>query len=293
MTDANTNTKPNRDHSTDVHLNSQDNINPLLIPLLAAMEAGLNQLFAMDPETFAKLSRFRGQIIAFHITDIDQRLYFFPDDQGVQIICYYEGEPDTIISGSLPAFAKMAVAEENEKTRSVFKGDIQISGDMALGQHFQALFQQLDIDWEEHLSRITGDVIAHSLGNVARGLLGFGKKVSTSLGMDVSEYLQYETRDIASGPEIEHFNQQVDSIRNDVDRAEARLLRLEKMLSVNTGQTSDTTETAGKKKPVSQKTPVSQKKTIAGKKSSVKKSTATKTVTQTKRNNSRKKSTKK
>lgn len=287
MTDANTNTNPNRDHRTDVHLNSQDNINPLLIPLLAAMEAGLNQLFAMDPETFAKLSRFRGQIIAFYITDIDQRLYFFPDDQGVQIICHYEGEPDTIISGSLPAFAKMTVAEENEKTRSVFKGEIQISGDMALGQHFQALFQQLDIDWEEHLSRITGDVIAHSLGNVARGLLGFGKKVSTSLGMDVSEYLQYETRDIASGPEIEHFNQQVDSIRNDVDRAEARLLRLEQMLSANAGQTSDTIETAGKKKPVS------QKKTIGGKKSSVKKSTATKTVTQTKPNNSRKKSTKK
>ncbi len=209
----------------------QDDINPLLIPLLAAMEAALNQLFAMDPESFARLADFKGRIIAFHITDMDQWLYFFPDKQGMQIISHYEGEPDTVISGSLLAFAKMALAEDQEKTRSVFKGDIKITGDMALGQHFQALFQQLDIDWEEHLSHITGDVLAHSLGNVARGVLDFGKQLFNSLGMDVSEYLQYETRDIASGPEIQHFNQQVDTIRNDVERAEARIKRLEQALA--------------------------------------------------------------
>ncbi len=216
----------------DQKINSpQDDINPLLIPLLAAMEAALNQLFAMDPESFARLADFKGRIIAFHITDMDQWLYFFPDKQGMQIISHYEGEPDTVISGSLLAFARMALAEDQEKTRSVFKGDIKITGDMALGQHFQALFQQLDIDWEEHLSHITGDVIAHSLGNAARGVLGFGKQIFNSLGMDVSEYLQYETRDIASGPEIQHFNQQVDTIRNDVERAEARIKRLEQALA--------------------------------------------------------------
>ncbi len=209
----------------------QEHINPLLIPLLAAMEAALNQLFAMDPESFVRLADFKGRIIAFHITDMDQWLYFFPDKQGMQIISHYEGEPDTVISGSLLAFAKMVLAEDQEKTRSVFKGDIKIIGDMALGQHFQALFQQLDIDWEEHLSHITGDIIAHSLGNAARGILGFGRQLFNSLGMDVSEYLQYETRDIASEPEIQHFNQQVDIIRNDVERAEARIKRLEQALA--------------------------------------------------------------
>lgn len=203
-----------------------EDINPLLIPLLAAMEAGLNQLFAMDPETFARLERFKGRIIAFHITDIKQTLYFFPDQRGIQIVSHYEGEADTVISGSLAAFARMAMADEKAKTAAVFKGDISISGDIALGQHFQSLFKQLDIDWEEHLSHITGDVIAHSLGNMARGLFGWGKDTLNSFTMDVSEYVQYESRDIASGPEINHFNTQIDQLRSDVDRAEARLKRL-------------------------------------------------------------------
>ncbi len=203
-----------------------NDINPLLIPLLAAMEAGLNQLFAMDPDTFANLVHFKGRIIAFHITDLDQKLYFFPDQQGIQIISHYEGEADTIISGSLMAFARMAMADEKANTSAVFKGDINIAGDIALGQHFQSLFKQLDIDWEEHLSHITGDVIAHSIGNAVRGFFDWGKKAVDSITMDVSEYVQYESRDIASGPEIEHFNKQIDNIRSAVDRAEARVNRL-------------------------------------------------------------------
>jgi len=208
-----------------------DDINPLLIPLLGAMETGLNQLFAMDPETFSRLKRFKGRIIAFHITDMEQTLYFFPDQQGIQIVSHYEGDADTIISGSMMAFTRMAMADEKTKTKAVFKGDISITGDIALGQHFQSLFKQLDIDWEEHLSHITGDVIAHSLGNIARGFFGWGKETLNTLSMDVSEYVQYETRDIASGPEVNHFNSQIDKIRSDVDRAEARINRLLQTIS--------------------------------------------------------------
>lgn len=215
-------------HNQTVH---SDTVNPLLIPLLAAMETALNQLFALDPETGKSLKRFQGKIIAFHISDIEQMFYCFPDHQGIQIVSHYEGDADTLISGSILAFARMALADEKNKTATVFKGDIKISGDIALGQHFQALFQQLDIDWEEHLSHITGDVLAHSLGNMARGFFSWGKQAVNSLGMDVSEYVQYETRDIASGPEINHFNTQVDQIRSDVDRAEARLKRLLKTLA--------------------------------------------------------------
>ena len=208
-----------------------EDINPLLIPLLAAMETGLNQLFAMDPETFERLKRFQGRIIAFHITDIEQTFYFFPDQQGIQIVSHYEGDADTVISGSMMAFARMAMADEKTKTTAVFKGDISITGDIALGQHFQSLFKQLEIDWEEHVSHITGDVIAHSLGNAARGFFDWGKDAFNSLTMDVSEYIQYEARDVASGPEINHFNAQIDQLRSDVDRAEARINRLSKTIS--------------------------------------------------------------
>jgi len=180
----------------------------------------------MDADTFARLSRFKGRIIAFEITDIQQTIYFFPDQNGIQIMSHYEDEADTVISGTLFAFARMAMSDEQAKTRAVFKGDVTIRGDISLGQHFQALFKQLDIDWEEHLSHFTGDVIAHSLGNMARGFLDWGKNSMESLALDSSEFIQYETRDIASTPEVDDFLAQVDQIRNDIERAQARVQRL-------------------------------------------------------------------
>ena len=227
------------------HLPSNEPINPLLAPLLAAMETGLNQLLAMDPETFKRLVRFRGKIIAFHFSDMHQTLYFFPDHQGIQMLSHYDGEADTTITGSLPAFARMAMASDNHKTATVFRGDIKISGDITLGQHFQSLFKHLDIDWEQHLSRITGEVVAHSLGNRARGALAWGRQTFKLLGQDVSEYVQYETRDVASGPEVEGFNAQIDQLRSDVERAEARINRLASAyqeFSLSKTKTSNTTQ---------------------------------------------------
>ncbi len=221
-------------------LPSNTPINPLLLPLLAAMEAGLNQLFAMDPESFARLGRFRDRIIAFNFNDIHQTLYFFPDQQGIQILSHYDGDADTTIAGSLPAFIRMAMASENEKTASVFRGEITIAGDINLGQHFQSLFRQLDIDWEEHLSRLTGDVIAHALGNLTRNALNRGKQTLQLLGQDASEYVQYETRDLVSKPEIDSFNSQVDQLRNDVERAEVRINRLINVQQQSTSKTSNT-----------------------------------------------------
>ncbi len=219
--------------------NKLNDINPLMIPLLAALETGLNQLFAMDADSFSLLARFKGRIVAFQLTDLNQTLYFFTDQQGFQIVSHYEGEADTLISGSLIAFARMAMADEKSKTSAVFNGDIKITGDIALGQHFQALFKHLDIDWEEHLSRITGDVLAHSLGNIARSFIGWGKQTINSLSVDVGEYVQYESGDIASGPEISQFNEQIDTIRSDVDRADARL---ERLLQVTKAQATPSTK---------------------------------------------------
>ncbi len=216
---------------TETHSTSSKLVNPLFIPLIAALEVAMNQLFALDADTFDQLSRFKGKIIAFELTDIGQNLYFFADQQGMHIMSYYEGEADTWISGTLIAFSRMALSDEANKTRAVFNGDIKISGDIALGQHFQSLFKRLDIDWEEHLSHITGDVIAHSIGNIARGLLSWGKNTATTLGLDAGEYIQYETQDVASGPEINEFIESVDSLRSQIDRAEARVNRIQTLLS--------------------------------------------------------------
>jgi ubiquinone biosynthesis protein UbiJ len=119
---------------------------------------------------------------------------------------------------------------------------VEISGDAELGQQFSEILEALDIDWEEHLSHFTGDLVAHKLGNVVRGALSWGRQTVDTLGQDVAEYLQEESETVPNQDEAEGFMSQVDVLRTDVDRMEARVKRLENNLAAHHGQQKDNGE---------------------------------------------------
>jgi ubiquinone biosynthesis accessory factor UbiJ len=104
---------------------------------------------------------------------------------------------------------------------------VEISGDTHLGHQFGEFMAGLDIDWEEQLSRLTGDVIAHEIGNAARGLLDWGSRQTRTFEQNLQEYLQEELRMTPSRLEIEPFLADVDRLRDDVERLDARISRLQ------------------------------------------------------------------
>ena len=194
--------------------------------MAAALEAGLNQVLKLDPETLERLGQLQGKVIAIELRGLSITLYMIPEQQGLNVFADYEGEPDTVLRGTPIAMLRMGAAQHAGDV--LFAGDVEISGDVELGQQFRDILDGLDIDWEEHLSRITGDAVAHKVGNLVRGALDWGKKTADTLAQDSAEYLQEESRDLPNRYEVEEFLAQIDQLRSDVDRAEARITRLEK-----------------------------------------------------------------
>ena len=84
----------------------------------------------------------------------------------------------------------------------------------------------IDIDWEEQLSRITGDAIAHKVGNLVRGAVKWGQQTIDTLGQDVAAYLHEERRILPARNEMEEFIAAVGKLRADIDRAQVRVNRL-------------------------------------------------------------------
>jgi ubiquinone biosynthesis protein UbiJ len=198
------------------------------VALLAALETAINQYLQLDPEAVANLAHLQDRIIAIHLRDLDLTLYFIPTDKGLQLMGQYEGEADATISGTSMAMLRMGLGGNKEKI--LFSGDVEIAGDTELGHRFKNILDKMDIDWEEHLSRIIGDVAAHQLGRVARSASQWMQKAFDTLTLDTSEYLQEELRMVSTNAEIEEFNREVDTLRTDVDRMEARVKRLQEKL---------------------------------------------------------------
>jgi ubiquinone biosynthesis protein UbiJ len=128
------------------------------------------------------------------------------------------------LAGDIPVFAKLALRRVAPDVMA--DGEVQISGDIDLGQRFQRLLEKIDIDWEEPAARVLGDVAAHRLGNALRHLGGWTRRSLNTLGEDAAEYLREESRLLPARSRAEAFRQAVEALRFDAERLESRLERL-------------------------------------------------------------------
>ncbi len=133
-------------------------------------------------------------------------------------------EPDVIIAAGLTGLLDLASDRAEEAIRA---GRVRFFGDSDIAQDFRKLLQLTRPDWEEELSRLTGDAAAHQIGNLFRSALGFGRKIFSTVTQNAAEFLQEESRDLPSKPEFDRWLEETDELREDTDRLEARIQRLE------------------------------------------------------------------
>ncbi len=192
---------------------------------LATFEQLLNATLKLDPESAARLAPLHGKVIQIQVTGLGFSLFLIPDPQGIQCLGQIEGEPDCVLRGTPWGLANLS--NDRRSTEQVFSGAVSIEGDTALAQRFGDFIAALDIDWEEQLSRLTGDVAAHEIGGLFRGILGWGTQARATAEQNLKEYLQEELRMLPSAYEVQPFLVEVDRLRDDVERLEARIQRLE------------------------------------------------------------------
>lgn len=192
--------------------------------LLTTLETALSHFTRLDPDAALFLEPLNGKIIQLDLLNPDFTLFLCPTADNIQILESYQAIPDTCLQGSVMDFAVMGL--RHRPMDSLFAGKITVSGDVKTGRDFQNLFERLEIDWEEQISRLTGDVIGHQIGRIFRSARNWSRESIDSFKLNVTEYLQEETRDLPTRIETNHFFSTVDNVRADFDRLEARVQRL-------------------------------------------------------------------
>lgn len=191
---------------------------------LSTLETAISRFIALDPESPRLLKPIRDKVIAVRLNGPDWTFYLCPSATTIQLLEHFEGDPDTTLSGSPLTFASTGLSDSPNS--ALFTGQITIEGEVATGRNFQTLFKRLEIDWEEQLSHITGDILAHRIGNFVRTTYQWGQESKQTLKLNISEYFQEESRDLPTSYECNHLFKDVDSIRADADRLEMQLKRL-------------------------------------------------------------------
>lgn len=193
----------------------------------------ISRCLSLDPEMAEKISVFKGRVIAIELQGWKKTIYLLPQapSQGINresapaevvitVAEHIDGEADTTLRGTPLTLFKMGLV--SDVAPMMLKGEIEIDGDVKLGKEFKKMLGDMDIDWEEHLANLIGDVPAHHATQLLRKFSNWSRQSRDSLTSSLSEYLQEESCDVVSGAELEMFYNSVDQLRNDAGRLHAR-----------------------------------------------------------------------
>ena len=196
----------------------------MLVEIFApTIETVINKVISLDPEAKQRLTRLDQKIIAFHFTDIEQKLYFVIDESYILVKHRCDNPVDAELSGGLLSFFNLASGDDSAP---IFKGEVRFAGEINTAQNFQKFFNQLDIDWEEHLSQYVGDIAAHQLFNNGRALFNWLGKTANTAQQNASEYLRFEAKAVPASIELENFYDDIADLKSDVERLAMRIERL-------------------------------------------------------------------
>jgi ubiquinone biosynthesis protein UbiJ len=178
-----------------------------------------------------------GRVVAVRVRDTGLAMYFFIEPDGIRLSGERAGEADVVISGSLITLATLGGRSGEAAVRD---GLLDISGDAEVARSFQRLLHYGKPDVEEQLSNVIGDAAAHNIGRLARGVVDWGRRARSTFRQNLGEYLQEESRAVPNRHETDAFRRDVETLRDDVARLEARLERLEKRPGTTADETRGT-----------------------------------------------------
>ncbi|KJF80321.1 SCP2 domain-containing protein [Photobacterium angustum] len=196
---------------------------PLDAFVTGTVETSLNQLLKDDADSQRRLARLRGKVISVTLNEFSKTLYFVFSHQ-IDVLAGFEGEVDCQLALNLSVLPELR--QQANLTQLIKADKLALDGDLQLAQHFSTLLSGLKPDVEEKLSQYTGDVVAHTLVSSVKSWSRFIRQGVKNRQRDLAEVITEEWQLLPQPLEMVHFYDQVDDLKSDVARFEARLNQL-------------------------------------------------------------------
>ena len=197
--------------------------NMLRTAAVATLERAINFALRYDPGTTLKLESLHGQVFAIECTE-PALILFIHIDAPMRLSEHYDGPVTTRIVGSLKDFTQLATAED--PAGALINSDISVHGKSGPLIELQQIFKLLDVDWEEPIAEIIGDVPAHHVGVGIRRAAKFAKTLPPKLQTRIEKHLYEESKLLPTRADVDQWVDGVAKLNIDIERMRARVMQL-------------------------------------------------------------------
>lgn len=198
--------------------------NPFFNVLGRGLEAALNRLVALDPETRTRLGALEGRALSIDFQSALPPLAIAVEDRRLRV------GPAREITSALRVCATPASLLALALSRGrggIAPGRVEIAGDAELARRLEEIATRFQPDFDEAFTRVFGDVAGMKIAQALRDGFAWTRRSARSFAKDGAEYLSEESRDLVARAEADGFFDEVDALRDRTERLAARLRRLD------------------------------------------------------------------
>ena len=203
----------------------------LLSGLLASVESGVNRVLRLDSTALARMRPLTGKVIAVECASPALHLFILPSDEGLLLAAQWAADADCTLRA--PASSLLHLALSKDKTAVLHSPQVDLEGDSHVLMELAAILQDLELDWEFELSRWIGPVATTLIAGHVRSRANWYQHGFASLNQNLAEYLSEEARTLVGEREAQARFNELDQLKLDLDRLEARVERLSRSLNTS------------------------------------------------------------
>ncbi len=206
---------------------------PLRVLAGRALESALNRAVDLDPDTRNQLETLEGRrvvvymhgpelALSVHVEDGRLRVGPPPPDEA--------GGPTLRVKATPGSLLAMALQRGED---GIAPGQVEIAGDAGLARRLEKLAREYAPDFEEAFAQRFGDVLGVPMARAMQRGLAHARRGAKHLVEDTADWLREESRLAVAPDEMDAFLDDVDTLRERVERLDARLNRLGRSLETD------------------------------------------------------------
>lgn len=192
--------------------------------LCAGLEIALNRVLRAEPAALRRCAALAGKTIALVPGQLGWRFIIELNACGVRL--FSDDATHCSVSVQAPILRLIGLGLHRTQPGLAAAG-LEVRGDAEVLRQFAEMLALADFDPEEWLAASVGDAPAHRLVQGLRGLTGWLRDGAQELAFSGAEYLREETGDLARATDVAEWLSGVETLRERLDRAAARLQQLE------------------------------------------------------------------
>ena len=191
---------------------------------LASAETAINRVLSLDSTAQARLAPLAGRVIAVACTMPAITVYLIPLDTGLQLAKEWHAPADCTLSA--PANLLLKLLTSADKSAVLHHPDVDLDGNSAVLMDLADILQSLELDWEYEVSRWLGPLPTALISNRLRSGSDWMRQSAHSLHLNTLDYLAEESRALVGHLEADMRFSEIDQLKLDLDRLDARITLL-------------------------------------------------------------------